>query len=357
MVRLRANFGAESISQRIPGASHLATSVRQQRITRCVSNATCIDRRCRRLVRRFGMIEDVIVVGGGPAGAACALWTHQLGLRVLLLEAGSAVGGLQLRSPYGNPWIPGVQGKTGQQVAASLQAHLEAAAVPHALNFAAAEIKRSVEHVGWEVSNERATHAARYVVIATGAKPRREGFVESDRVGIGPGISMERLDVAGKRVAILGGGDNAFDQAASAKRRGARCVDIYCRRAPRAQPLLVRQVEARCVHIGPFHADPLSMSVNGAPYDIFGVQFGFQACIPGGLQLPLIDGYIDVDRRGAVRRFPRLFAAGEVTNYWHPCVTTSYAHGVQVAKSIQNELQLAHSVAPASPVSLLAHVS
>lgn len=299
------------------------------------------------------MIEDVIVVGGGPAGAACALWAHQLGMRALLVEAGPAVGGLQLRSPYTNRWIPGLQGKTVQEVAASLQAHLEAAAVPHLVNFTAVKIARSAEHPGWEVSNERALHMARYVVIATGAKPRREGFVENDRLGIGPGVSMDRLDVAGKRVAILGGGDNAFDQAIFALRRGARSADIYCRRAPRAQQILQREIAAECVHVGPFRADQSHMTVNGRPYDILGVQFGFEACIPGGLRLPLRDGYIAVDRRGAVPEFPGLFAAGEVTNYWHPCVTTSYAHGVQVAKSIQAELQASSSTIVSSPIDAL----
>lgn len=285
------------------------------------------------------MIEDVIVVGGGPAGAACALWAHQLGLRVLLVEAGPAVGGLQLRSPYPNRWIPGLLGRTGQEVAASLQTHLATAGVPYRVNFAATCIQRRAADAGWLVSDGQATHLARYVVLATGAKPRRGGFIESECVGIGPGISMERLAVAGRRVAILGGGDNAFDQAAFAMQRGARVVDIYSRRAPKAQPLLMRQVEERSVHIGPFHADAASMTVNGKPYDILGVQFGFEACVPAGLLLPLRHGHIDVDRSGAVRQVPRLYAAGEVTGYWHPCVTTSYAHGVQVAKSIQNQLQ------------------
>jgi thioredoxin reductase len=308
--------------------------------------ATCVDGRSCPLSMGWGMIEDVIVVGGGPAGAACALWAHQLGLRVLLVEAGPAIGGLQLRSPYPNRWLPGLQGKTGQEVAAALQAHLTAAAVPHSVNFAVTRIQRSSGHAGWEVSNEQITHAARFAVIATGSKPRREGFVDSDRVGIGPGVSMERLDVVGKRVAILGVGDNAFDQAASAMQRGARRVDIYCCRAPRAQPILKRQIEGQSVHVGPFLADQSAMTVNGMPCDIFGVQFGFEASIPAGLRLPMNDGYVEVDRRGAVRQFPRLFAAGEVTGYWHPCAATSYAHGVQVAKSIQHELQLA-AVLPA----------
>jgi flavin-dependent dehydrogenase len=46
------------------------------------------------------MIEDVLVIGGGPTSAACALWAHQLALHVLLLEAGSIVGGLQSKLDF-----------------------------------------------------------------------------------------------------------------------------------------------------------------------------------------------------------------------------------------------------------------
>jgi thioredoxin reductase len=156
---------------------------------------------------------------------------------------------------------------------------------------------------------------------------------------------MERIPMADRRVAILGGGDNAFDQAAFALQRGARSVDIFCRRTPRAQPILQQQIDPHRVHVGPFNANAAAMTVNGTAYDIFGIQFGFEASIPGGLRLPLNDEYIDVDRRGAVPGFPGLFAAGEVTNYWHPCVATSYAHGVQVAKGIQNGLRHAGATA------------
>ncbi len=242
-------------------------------------------------------------------------------MRARLLEAAPVVGGLQLRSPYENRWIPGLQGKTGQEVAASLQAHLEASRVPHVVDFNVASIERSAERFAWEVSNGDTTYHAHCVVIATGAKPRPGGFIESDNVGIGPGMSMERLDVLDRRVAILGGGDNAFENAVFAARRGARSVDIFCRSVPRAQPILQSEIPAHRVHVGRFIADQSRMKVNDVSYDIIGV-------------LPLRDGYIEVDRHGAVPGRPGLYAAGEVTNHWHPCVTP-YAHGVQVAKSIQ----------------------
>lgn len=295
-------------------------------------------------------MQDVLVVGGGPAGAACALWLHQFDLNVMLLESGAAIGGLQLRSPYTNRWIPGLQGKTGQEVAAQLHAHLRAASVPHVVGCNVTTVRPGAGHIGWEVSGDGHSRRARHVVIATGSTPRQGGFVESATVGIGPGVSMERIEVEGKSVAILGGGDNAFDQAAFALRRGARSVDIFSRRSPRAQTLLRGQVPAHCVHVGPFEADQGRMEVDGRPFDVLGVQFGFEARIPGGLRLPLREGYIDVDRSGAIPGFPGLFAAGEVTNFWHPCVTTAVAHGVQVAKSIHNE-QLAAEAASAASAS------
>jgi thioredoxin reductase len=284
-----------------------------------------------------GILEDVVVIGGGPAGAACALWLHQLGSRVLLLEAQGAIGGLQLRSPYANRWLPGVMDRSGRDVAASLQRHLETAGVPHRVDF-------EVEHVVgraqcFEVWRGGESIPARHLVLATGAQPRDGGFRASATVAIGPGMPMELLPVAGKRVAILGGGDNAFDQAAFVQRRGAQQLHIYCRNPPRAQPLLQRQVDASQVLVGPFDADAQHMTVNGQPYDLFGVQFGFQACVPRGLDLALCGGCVVVDRHGAVPGVPRLHAAGEVTGFWHPCVATAYAHGIQVAKAIQQALQ------------------
>jgi NADPH-dependent 2,4-dienoyl-CoA reductase/sulfur reductase-like enzyme len=137
-----------------------ATSLRKHVHTPYVIRASRPDQNLYLLAGNSQMIEDVLVIGGGPAGAACALWAHQLGMRVLLLEAAPVVGGLQLRSPYENRWIPGLQGRTGQEVAASLQTHLDAAGVPYEVNFNVASILRRAERVCWEVSSGCATHQA-----------------------------------------------------------------------------------------------------------------------------------------------------------------------------------------------------
>ncbi|HTN40123.1 MAG TPA: NAD(P)/FAD-dependent oxidoreductase, partial [Asticcacaulis sp.] len=255
-----------------------------------------------------------------------------LGVDCVLLETSAQLGGLQTRSPYENLWIPGVQGKTGQQVAASLAAHAKAEGVDFRLNCPVV----SVSGGGREVTTAEGIFSAPYLVIATGSQPRTGGFQASDRVVIGPGDQMEALDVKGKRVAIFGGGDNAFDQARFVRDRGG-AVTIFTRGSPRAQKLLQDMVPDVPVIIGHLDYFTDTLVANDQAYDYWGIMFGFEAVVPEGLSLDLDNGYVRVDRFGETS-LRNVYACGEVTDYWHPCVTTSAAHGIQVAKQISIRL-------------------
>jgi thioredoxin reductase len=275
---------------------------------------------------------DVIIIGGGPAGISCAIWLKKLGVDCLLLEASPQLGGLQTRSPYENLWIPGVQGKTGQDVAAAMAAHAAAVGVDVRLNKQALWVSED----GLAVRTETEFLFAPYLVIATGSRPRTGGFTASERVAIGPGEPMEALKVTGRRVAIFGGGDNAFDQARFVRARGGE-VTIFSRSVPRAQKLLREMIADVPVVVGAYAADQSAMTVNGEAFDFFGVMYGFEAVVPEGLTPDLDAGYVRVDRFGETS-LSGVYACGEVTDYWHPCVTTSAAHGIQVAKQISLRL-------------------
>jgi len=278
------------------------------------------------------MTERVIIAGGGPAGVACAIWLHKLGADVLLLEAAEHLGGLQRRSPYENLWIPGVRNTTGQQVAQAFEDHVAELKVPVLRNCPVL----SVSADGWWVTTSQGRFEADFFVIATGSKPRSGGFTASPTVAIGPGEAMEALDVLDKPVAILGGGDNAFDQARFVKARGGRPT-VFSRNPPRAQKLLQDMIADLPVVVGPYEADQTAMTVNDRPFAAFGVMYGFEAVIPDGLTPELENGYVKVDRFGETS-LSGVYACGEVTDYWHPCVTTSAAHGIQVAKAISRSL-------------------
>jgi len=275
--------------------------------------------------------NQVIIIGGGPAGLACAIWLRKLGVDALLLEASNILGGLQTRSPYENLWIPGVQGRTGQQVAASLAQHAADVGAPVRINCPAVSIDP-----GFKVITPGAVLSAPFIVIASGSTPRTGGFKPSASVAIGPGEPMEALDVKGRRIAILGGGDNAFDQAKFVRDRGGH-VTLFSRNPPRAQKMLQNLVPQVRVMVGPYRASQAKMTVNGEAFDCLGIQYGFEAVVPPGLKLRRSKGYLQVDRFGETS-VTGIFACGEVTDFWHPCVTTSAAHGVQVAKQISKRL-------------------
>ena len=275
------------------------------------------------------MRKEAIILGGGPAGIAAAIWLKKLGIDAVLLERSGALGGLQRRSPYENLWIPGVQGKTGQDVARALADHAAAVGIEVRLNHQAPVTAGE----GYETGGI----SAPFVVIATGTMPRAGRFTSSATVAIGPGELMEALDVAGRRVAILGGGDNAFDQARFARDRGGR-VTIFSRGEPRAQKGLREMIRDVRVVTGAYDARQKAMTVNGETFDVFGVMHGFEAVVPDGLRPRQRKGYVQVNRAGETS-LPGVYACGEVTDYWHPCVTTAAAHGIQVAKQISQRLR------------------
>ena len=61
--------------------------------------------------------SDVIIIGGGPAGMSAALWCTDLGLRPLLIEQNSTLGGqlLWTHNPITN--YLGAEAKNGAELA------------------------------------------------------------------------------------------------------------------------------------------------------------------------------------------------------------------------------------------------
>ena len=84
--------------------------------------------------------------------------------------------------------------------------------------------------------------------------------------------------VPGLHVAVLGGGDNAFENALYVAGRGAASVRVYARHV-RAQQQFVRRLAPQQVAVGPYHVDPASLSVDGQAYDMLLVFYGWEPCV------------------------------------------------------------------------------
>lgn len=155
---------------------------------------------------------DVVVLGGGPAGASAAIYSARKGLRVAILA--ERIGG-QVKETVGIENMISVPYTTGSELADNLRAHLTHYPIELFENrrIESAELigaQKRVKVVGGELFTAPA------VIIATGAGWRRLN-VEGEAEYIGRGVAFcphcDGPFYAGKRVAVVGGGNSGVEAA------------------------------------------------------------------------------------------------------------------------------------------------
>lgn len=164
--------------------------------------------KCETICRDF----DVIVLGGGPAGASAAIYSARKGLKVAIVAEN--VGG-QVKETVGIENLISVPHTTGNELANSLRTHVGDYPIEVYENrrIEKAELKGKQKHittVGGEVFSAPA------VIIATGAGWRKLG-VEGETEYIGRGVAFcPHCDgplYKGKDVAVIGGGNSGIEAA------------------------------------------------------------------------------------------------------------------------------------------------
>jgi thioredoxin reductase (NADPH) len=158
-------------------------------------------------------MQDVLIIGAGPAGLAAALWCDELGLDTLVLEQAEAVGGqlLSIYNPIEN--YPGVSVKNGPEFLALLSEKLAAADFDLWTNTAIESVDLKAKRVVLQ-SGEQLQSIS--IIIATGVRRRKLG-IPGEAEFAGRGIlesgTRDREQLAGKDVCIVGGGDAAAENA------------------------------------------------------------------------------------------------------------------------------------------------
>lgn len=309
------------------------------------------------------VVYDAIVIGAGPAGASCAVWLAHLGFSPLILDASEQVGGLTAHNPFEDAWNVTAPGLTGEEVAVQIKRSLDGARVPvllkmhvdrvdviedpgqiNALLKITGKRQKPIYQKLFRVYFNGHSLLARFVVVASGVTarfPKELANQKHEHVLVGPGRNITHYEFANKKVAVLGGGDNAFENALFAQKRGALSVDIYARHV-RAQKQWFESLTQRQVHTGEYMFDPVARTVNGQRYDVVMVFYGWQAQLNGleGLGLSCSDkGYVNTNVHTTETNVPGVYAIGEVANRHHPCIITSMADGVVAAKAIQRRLE------------------
>ncbi len=183
--------------------------------------------------------ENVIVIGGGPAGMAAAIQLRRSGFDPLLIECGE-LGGLLWNAHWVENYPGFPSGITGPKLVRLFQEQTR--------NKGVRNRRTTVEKVnradgGFRVDTSDGHLDARAVVIASGTSPKPVESALSAMCGASS-IFYEVKDLPSERrrgIAILGGGDAAFDYGLGLAREGCRVEICFRSDEPRALPLLVER--------------------------------------------------------------------------------------------------------------------
>jgi len=190
-------------------------------------------------------VENVIIVGGGPAGYTAALYTARANLEPLVFEGFQWGGQLQNTTDVENyPGYP--EGIMGPEMMTQFRAQAE--------RFGTRFVTDDVDRV--ELSNRGLQkvflgdeeHVAKAVILATGAEPRRLGVPGEMDLG-GCGVSTcgvcDGAFFKDKKVIVIGGGDSAMEDAIFIAKYASDLTIVNRRDEFRASKIMFERVQER----------------------------------------------------------------------------------------------------------------
>lgn len=321
------------------------------------------------------MTKRIAIIGGGPAGMSAALWLKEYGHAPLVIEQKDRLGGQQAASPHTNTWMLGTIGKTARRVADDFAYHMDYRGINRLYQTQLTKAAKVDSGFSLSLDGDGKVRQTEVdgIIIATGVWSRGRALLDSipgatavvnkQRLAVGPSIFRPFGEFTGETVAIVGGGDSAFENAIAAADVAAH-VHILVRNKVRAQPAMQRKAAALAeqgrltVHINTkvinIDEAPNGLrisyteggSVKDLDVDYFCTLVGFTPnsgdiaeTLRYGLHQPLIldkDGYILVDANQKTS-IPGVYAIGDVCNPLHPCVATAVGQGTVAARAFDRD--------------------
>ena len=296
-------------------------------------------------------MTDIAVIGGGPAGLTAALYAARAGKTVTVYER-ECIGGQITRAPQVENY-PGTGTVSGLQLSDRMAAQAEAAGAVISLTDVQKAVKESSGI--FRLDTDDGECYAKAVIYACGARPRTLGLPGEAEL-IGHGISYCALCDGSffreQAVAVVGGGNSAFDDALLLSERCRHVTLIHRRSSFRAEQILVERVK-QCNNIslltdmtvseliqenGQLTGLKLKSKIGkGEALSVSGL-FVALGRLPDTQVLvglaPLDEnGYVFTDGKMAVPETPGLFAAGDCRIKSVRQLTTAVSDGTVAAVS------------------------
>ena len=318
-------------------------------------------------------IENVVIVGSGPAGYTAALYTSRANLNPLVIEGWMWGGLLQQTTDVENyPGFPG-GGIMGPELMQKMREQAEDFGTRFVTDLATkvvpgADGQPHEVHVGDEV------HLTRTVVLAMGAEHKKLGIPGEEELG-GRGVSYcATCDAAffkDKPTVIIGGGDSAMEEAIFLAKFSSSVVVVNRRAEFRASKIMLQRAKdaGNIEFLTPYLVDEFaSRDEKGLTHAVLRhaetgetrelEMDGAFIAIGHEPQSDLVrdfiavdpSGYVEVEGRSTRTAVPGIFAAGDLVDHTYRQAVTAAGSGCQAA--LDAEWYLRDNPAVKTPESL-----
>lgn len=300
------------------------------------------------------MIYDVIIVGSGPAGLAAAIYAQRARLSAVVLEKEYVSGG-QVLNTYEVDNYPGLPGIGGFELGMKLREHAEKLGTKF-INIEAKHIDLEEDGRIKVVYTDGEEFRARTVVLAMGARYRHleiPGEQELTGMGVSYCATCDGAFFKGRKVAVVGGGDVAVEDALFLARICEKVYLIHRRDELRATAVLQEQIK-KCDNVE-FVWDTEAVEIPGEDHveglkirskkdgservlEVDGVFIAVGTIPNTGIITKLLhldnNGCIIAGEAG-VTEIPGIFAAGDIRTKQLRQIVTAVADGANVITSVQ----------------------
>jgi thioredoxin reductase (NADPH) len=299
-------------------------------------------------------VENVIIIGSGPAGYTAALYTSRANLNPLVIEGFMWGGLLQQTTDVENyPGFP--DGIMGPELMTKFRDQAEKFG-SRFITDQATSVELSDEPGGVHtvhVGSDR--YQSRTVILAMGAEHKKLGVPGEEELS-GAGISYcATCDAAffkDQVIMVVGGGDSAMEEAMFLAKFGRKVVLVHRRDEFRASKIMLERaramdnIEFKTPYApqaflegeGPFkriarlvHSDTgesEDVEIGGA---FIAIGHEPQSEIVQGQVETDDEGYVKVDGRSTRTNRPGVFAAGDLVDHTYRQAITAAGSGTQAA--------------------------
>lgn len=209
-------------------------------------------------------LYDLIIIGGGPAGCAAAVYAARKQLKTLLIL--KEWGGQSIVSDDVQNWI-GTPHISGTKLAEALKSHVmeyKGDILSIAENESVAKIEGTDGN--FTITTDKHAYTSKTILISTGSSRRKldvPGAAEYENKGITYCASCDGPLFSGMDVVVVGGGNAGFESAAQLLAY-CKSVTLLSRSEPRADAITIEKLQAR---------DHFNLIVNAVPKSIQGSTF------------------------------------------------------------------------------------